>query len=706
MASGGLVWLGASGNGMLAMLGCIGAVAARRRLRAWPVVLVLIGTGVLSGSLAGAREAGSAGAVPEGRVVVTGLAGSDPAGTPGSEGFTLRPDHLLVGGSWRPWPGPRLYVRGTADIAAGEPVLIRGSSEPAGFRVRSGPVFGVIEADEIDRLGAAPNPLMRVANRLRSRVLGSLAAVGRTPEGALVAGFLIGDTRNLPETDYEALRLAGLSHFVAVSGSNVALFLAAWWIATGPLGWGPRRRAVVGLIGVLVFAVVTRWEPSVVRASVMAAAVLVGKLAGVPIGPWAALGWAVTAVVAVSGGIVHDVGFQLSVAATAGILVGAPLFADRRPRWVWTTLGATLSAQAAVAPLLLHHFGTVPLFAPATNLVSAPLVAASTSAGGIGAVLGATPVVQVGAWLAHLVLVVARAAAGLPQLDTAQVAGIAALSLAAWGLPAIRPAMAIGAVVVVVASIVPAGRPGGPTVSFLDVGQGDSEVLVGPAGEVILIDGGPDPAVLRAHLRARGIDHVDLLIVSHRHADHTTGLVGLASSMRVDRLWYPQQLGEGSPLDEVVAEVVARGGEAVTPAAGTTARIGPFLVEVLAPVRRYASPNDGSIVVRVTAAGVSVLFTGDIEAIAQRDLGPLHADVMKVPHQGSITSDLDWLRASAPSLAVISVGVNDYGHPSEEVILTLEQAGATVLRTDRDGTITLRLDRLRVPSGAALPSAG
>jgi len=671
----------------------------------WLAVLVLVAAGAVSGSLAAARESGHAAVVPTGRIVLSGVAGSDPSGPPGSEGFTVRPDHVLVGGRWEPWSGPRLYVRRGADVATGEPVLVQGVLEPALFRVRSGPVAGVIDDAIVTRLGAARNPLMRIANRLRSRVLGSLSSVGRTPEGALVAGFLIGDTRNLPDTDYEALRLAGLSHFVAVSGSNVALFLAAWWLATGPLGWGPRRRAAMGLLGIVVFAVVTRWEPSVIRASVMAGVVLIGRLAGVPVGPWAALGWAVAAVVGVSGGIVHDVGFQLSVAATAGILAGAPLFTGRRPRWVWVTLGATLSAQAAVAPLLLHHFGTIPLFAPVTNLIAAPLVAASTSVGGVGAIVGSTPVVGAGAWLAHLVLVVARHAAGFPQIGSLETAGIAASIAGGWALPRVRPALAMGLALVLATSLVPVGHPPGPTVSFLDVGQGDAELLTGPGGEVILIDGGPDPGILRAHLRAHGVDHVDLLIVSHRHADHTTALVGITRSVPVSRMWYPQQLGEGSPLDEIVAEVAAQGGDALTPAPGTTARIGVFEVEVLGPVRRYASPNDGSIVVRATAAGVSVLFTGDVEAIAQHDLGPLHSDVMKVPHQGSITSDLDWLRASAPSVAVISVGPNDYGHPSDEVIAALEGAGALVLRTDRDGTIDLRLDRLRVPAGAALPSA-
>lgn len=95
---------------------------------------------------------------------------------------------------------------------------------------------------------------------------------------------------------------------------------------------------------------------------------------------------------------------------------------------------------------------------------------------------------------------------------------------------------------------------------------------------------------------------------------------------------------------------------------------------------------------RVTARDRSVLLPGDIEMVAQRELGPLPADVMKVPHQGAATSGLDWLRSSAPRLAVISVGQNPFGHPSEMVIAELEAAGATVLRTDEEGDVELMID--------------
>jgi competence protein ComEC len=682
--------------------GLVAAVVGRRHRIVVGVAAVLL-AGIASGHAAALRERPPLPVAMSGRFTAMAVAVGDPTGPSGGRRLVVDPVQFLAAGEWLAWTGPRLQVSGAVEgIAAGETVAIEGSLDPAVFRTRWGWVGGVVEADRVTRLGEAASPLFRLGNRLRRRVLGGLGAT-LSPERALVSGFLIGDVDALPDADAEALRTAGLSHFVAVSGSNVGLFLAAWWIVSGPLAWTPRRRAIAGLLGLAVFVVVTRWEPSVLRAAVMAGIVLGARLVGRVVAPWEALGWSVTVLVLIDGRLASRVGFQLSVAATAGILVGIPLWRERRPRFLWATLGATMAAQAAVAPLLLVHFGAVPLLAPLTNLVAAPLVAAATALGGIGALLGADRIVGLAAVLAGIVLHLARGAADLPQLGIGAVVLIGALGSLAAVWRGLRPVLAAVAVIVVGLAVVPAGPPGGPVVSFLDVGQGDAALLRGPGGEVILIDGGPDPVLLRSHLRSAGVRRIDLLIVTHRHADHTTGLIGL--HVPVGRVWHPPQLGEGPPFDALIAEQVARGAVVEVPQVGTVAAIGAFTIEVLGPLRRYASPNDGSLVVSVVAAGVEVLFSGDIEAIAQADLGPLPAAILKVPHQGAATTDLDWLTASAPRIAVISVGTNDYGHPAAEVIAALEAAGAVVYRTDRDGTVELRLDRLVVPA-APLPSPG
>jgi competence protein ComEC len=154
----------------------------------------------------------------------------------------------------------------------------------------------------------------------------------------------------------------------------------------------------------------------------------------------------------------------------------------------------------------------------------------------------------------------------------------------------------------------------------------------------------------------------------------------------VRRVWHP-----GDP--EI--DLGAIGGGATTEEArpGLRARVGWFELDVLGPRRRYASPNDESVVLLVTAAGGTALLAGDVEVAAQRDLGPVAVDVLKVPHQGAATSDPEWLAATSPRVAVISVGPNDFGHPDPGVIAVLESGGAEVLRTDLEGDVVVRFDR-------------
>ncbi len=657
--------------------------------RVW-VVAVLV-AGLISGlASTGREEATTAAALPAGRVTVAGRLVDDPR----PYGFDLRvrldPTHLLTEAGWEQWSGPRLAVVLAEPVTAvaGERVRTTGRMRDRSGFVRGDPFAGIIDDASLERLGPASDPLFRAGNAIRGRVASVLDREG--PAGALLAGFLVGDVDGLPQASIEELRLAGLSHFVAVSGSNVALFLAAWFIAAGPLGWGPRRRALVGLIGLALFLVVTRWEPSVVRASIMAGLVLVGRLAGVALSPWVALGAAVTVSLLVAGQLSGDVGFQLSVVATAGVVFGS--------RWVrgrgWGTagqaLGITLGAQLAVAPLLLVHFGRVPLLSPLTNLMAAPVVTLATAAGGAAVLTGSAMVTGVATWLAGIVLTISHLAAGWPQLGAA---GLAAAGVAAGGLwfRPLRPLVALGAALVLSMALLPANRVAVPTVVFLDIGQGDATLLLGPAGETILVDGGPDPTRLLGKLRGRGVDHIDLMVATHGDQDHIGGLSAVLAAYPVGRLWHPAHT-EGSELyGNLLTEAYAAGLAMEEPRAGWTAAIGSFRLEVLSPDRRYADINNESIVILVGVGSIALLLTGDAEAIAQAEMGAVPADILKVPHHGAATTDLRWLEASKASITVISVGPNDFGHPNPEVMAVLEENGSEIRRTDLEGDVVIPL---------------
>jgi len=189
---------------------------------------------------------------------------------------------------------------------------------------------------------------------------------------ALTAGFLLGDTRNLPPDVVTVYRDAGLSHLLAVSGENVAFVLALFGplLRRLPLG----ARTLLAAIVILVFATMTRFEPSVLRASAMAALALLGALAGRPASRVRVLALAVIVLLTCDPFLLHSVAFLLSCGASAGIALFEPAIARRLPgpRLVREPLAVSLAAQIGVLPVLLVAFGEFPLVTPIANLLAAP----------------------------------------------------------------------------------------------------------------------------------------------------------------------------------------------------------------------------------------------------------------------------------------------------------------------------------------------
>lgn len=597
----------------------------------------------------------------------------------------------------RPPAAPMLLSLDDApDAGAGELVEVTGHRISRAGRARGDPYSGVVDVTSVEPIPGGSGLLWRAGNAVRSRALDSLR--DRGPEKALLAGFLVGDTSGVPEADLEAMRRSGLSHLVAVSGSNVALFLAMTLLALGPLSAGPRRRAAVGLAALAVLVVATRWEPSVVRASIMAAMLLLGRVCGWAPDALTALSGTVIGVVVVAGELATDVGFTLSVLATVGVVVGSWSMPPSLPAVVAGPIGATVGAQLLVAPVLITVFGSIPLMAPVTNLIAVPVVAASTVVGTVGLAVGSEAVVDLASMGAEVVLAIARQAAAWPQLGAVGVGVVVAMAAVAMFRP-LRPIVAlVGAASVAVAMT--GGGIVGPALVVFDVGQGDSILLVGSDDSHILVDGGPDPALLEQKLSEYGVHHLDLVVLTHVHADHASGLAAVFGRRGVDVYWPPGEPHSTAPSRHARAAAEAAGVRIEEPPVGDTVSVGQWVVEVLGPKRRYASPNDQSTVLRVRAGdGPVALLTGDAETFAQADLSGVTADVLKVPHQGGDTSELGWLAAVGASQAVISVGPNEFGHPSPDVVEALEAAGAAVTRTDHVGDVVIGMG----PGGRLVP---
>jgi competence protein ComEC len=252
-------------------------------------------------------------------------------------------------------------------------------------------VGAVLEAHDLIGAGRAAPSVLGAANALRHRVLAGGDALSDT-DRALVAGFLVGDDRGLPASVAADFRAAGLSHLLVVSGANVSLALAFAAPLLGRLRL--LGRLTGGLAVLVIFAAMTRFEPSVLRAAGMSGLGLLGAFLGRPVPGLRMMALAVAGLVLLDPFLVHSLGFGLSCGASAGILVLAGPLARhlRGPRWVREPLAVTAAAQIGVAPIALPAFGELPVVALAANLAAAPAAAALSlwglGSGLVGGLLG------------------------------------------------------------------------------------------------------------------------------------------------------------------------------------------------------------------------------------------------------------------------------------------------------------------------------
>lgn len=333
-------------------------------------------------------------------------------------------------------------------LDAGDRVRARGRLAPLrGYATRSRwrHAVGQFRVDDVVAVARPDSPWSSIANGARRAVLRGAAVLPPTPR-ALLSGFLLGDTRAIPDDLVVAFRDAGLSHLLAVSGANVAFALAVVEPALRRLRRGPRLAA--GIAVLVLFGTMTRWEPSVLRASVMAGLVMLARMLGRPAEARRVLVLAMLVLLAADPFLIHSVGFLLSCGACAGIVIGAAPIAAwlRGPAWFREALGVTTAAQIGVAPVLISTFGALPLIALPANLLAAPFVGPLTIWGLVASLLGGILGPGPATWLQLPTLtmlrgmeLIARTAARVPvAVDGRGAVALGSIGVGAWGMRRVR----------------------------------------------------------------------------------------------------------------------------------------------------------------------------------------------------------------------------------------------------------------------------
>lgn len=571
------------------------------------------------------------------------------------------------------------------------------------------------------RAVAGPDLWWDAAAAVRRSVRAAVA--GRDADAReLVPALVVGDDGGLDPGLADDFRTTGLTHLLAVSGTNLTLVVGFVLIVGRWLGVRGRWLHALAAAGIVGFVITARAEPSVVRAAAMGTVALVGMGRNGRSRGTRGLGVAVLGLLLLWPRLAVTAGFALSALATAGILLLAPVWRDAlmrwTPRWVAEAVSVPLAAQVACTPVVAALSGQVSLVAVAANLLAAPAVAPATVLGLTGGLTGlaSAPIGVVvaapAAWSAQWIIAVARWGADVPTAAVDWGAGpvpltvltlvcLAAVPLAPRVLR--RPGSALACTgLLVVAMLVRPPSPGWPpdgwVLAACDVGQGDGLVLRAGPHAAVVVDAGPDPTLMDACLDRLEVESVPLLVLTHFHADHVDGVAGVLDGREVGSI---EGTGLLEPSDGVrTVEEVAGHDPGLAPY-GVARTIGEVTIQSVWPRPGAAAgdsgesaPNNASVVLVAEVGGVRILLTGDVEPSAQgalaRDLAGLQVDVLKVPHHGSRHQDLDWLTSLGARLALVSVGAgNDYGHPAPDLLTALTAAGMRVWRTDLAGDVVV-----------------
>jgi competence protein ComEC len=585
----------------------------------------------------------------------------------------------------------------------------RGSQNPDGFDYegwlfRQG-IGATATVRGAERCGTTPfAPVLQARQRLKDRLEAALPA---GPARATLIALTLGDDSALRDADWDALRLTGTAHLIAISGFNLAIvagfafFLLRWaWPFTARLA----AQKAAGLGAALIatgYALLAGFEPPVTRALFMLLVGLAALFLHRATPPLRVLALAWGAILLADPFAVLGAGLWLSFGAVAAIacIAGAALAPARGWR---LALRVQLLLTLLLAPLTLFFFQGTGWIAPFVNLVAVPLFALLTplallAVAGLALWPGETGPVQLMAQALDLTLQTLHAlaaahadgwlAAAPPPVALA-LAGLGALLLAA---PRGLPLAPLGLACLAPLAVPPLTAPErGFTLTALDVGQGLA-VVIRTARHTLLFDAGPaydegfdaGRSVVVPYLIAQGVRRLDTLLISHGDLDHAGGADAVRAALRPI-----EQRGAGSAIPCAAGQQWTWDGVRFTVLSGPADAVG-----------EREPDNNGGCVLRVEAGRYAALLPADIEKEAEARLRTtqpqaLRADVLLAPHHGSRTSSTAaFVDAVNPDVVIFSAGyANSYGHPRAEVVARYESLGSALHMTGHEGALTLHID--------------
>ena len=568
----------------------------------------------------------------------------------------------------------------------------------------------------------------KTINKVRSNFLEITTSLSGDAR-ELLPGLILGDTRNQSLALSQDMKNSGLTHLTAVSGGNIAiLLLAIIWLCQ-KFRFTIKKQIVTGLFTLIIFALLVRTEPSVVRASLMGAISLLGLFTGTRRHGISALVTTICIALLVDPNLAVSWGFCLSVFATAGLLVFTRPFANkiselvpRIPESLSVLIAVALSAQISTAGLIAGFSGQIILWSIPANLLASPVIPFVTILGYLSLVFSNfyTPFAYMYGYLAAIfanwigflahyfasnetsIIHVPKGIIGFLLISFIMALSAFLIFLVTKTKIENKRTLVISIFLILISSLILKSKDvkNWPIRNWqfvmCDVGQGDGLVLKDSTGKVLVVDVGPNGQLMNDCLKKLGVKTIDVLMLTHFHADHVEGLELVKNRHKIQKVyltWVEDPVYEVERTKQLLNDVLTfhiKSGEVIS--------LGEMKIQCLWPTKIKMNlgsiPNNSSLVNLVTIKNASFLLTGDIEPPAQEAIQKLwkipKVDVVKVPHHGSKFQDVNFPKWTRARLALISVGQeNSYGHPAKLTLDLYRDSGMQVLSTDEVGSIAI-----------------
>lgn len=596
-------------------------------------------------------------------------------------------------------------------------------------------VYALLYGREDVRLSAGDGDALRwLPQRAGKAFREKVAAIWDDPR---VSGFLTaeltGDKSAMDDGDYLAMQETGLAHLFAVSGLHCAFLVTLLALL---ISRRQRLLCAVTIPLLLFYMVMVGMSPSVVRACIMQIFLLIAPLFRRGSDPLTSLAAALLVILLCNPFAAASVSLQLSFSATLGMVLLSPRLYKLLAGWykgkcrplraalcfVAANLSATLSAVVFTAPLTAWYFRIFVLVAPLSSLLAVPAAGWSFMAAFVTVLLGFVwlPLASLLGWISWvLVRYILWIANGMMSwryhavyfTNPYLIYWLLFLYAAFIGCAATpdgkrKYLLASALSVLTLTAAIWVNRQdyqyGVLTALTLDVGQGESVILTS-GGETALVDCGSsnsykDPSGLAADtLHSMGVRELSAVVVTHYHADHTNGLYEVLRRIPVQTIYLPDIEDEYGVRERLVSLAEEKGAQVTYVTKETADTLGDTVLTIYPPVQSGGDLNELGLTALASAGDFDLLITGDMSGSTEKKLVETYAlpniEVLVVSHHGSrYSSNIRFLKAVTPEAAVISVGDNNYGHPSEETLQRLLAVGADIWRTDQQGTIRITVN--------------